>query len=525
MSRRRALALLLATALGPACGPQERSEPAVPRRLLIVGWDGASWRMADPLLAEGKLPNLARLIDRGVRAELESTVIPISSAAWTAAVTGKGSGETGVFSFFEPVPGSYGLRLVSARSNRAAPLWRILTSRGLPSLVFGVPLTYPPEPILGTMVCGMLAPKEADFAWPPGLAERLRARGYLPDIEPWHEDREATWEEARSQLDLRAEILRELLHEKDWRLAWIVFKELDALSHLTYGLDFAAAVTPIYERLDAILGTLVEAAGPGADVIVLSDHGFTLFSKGLNLHEWLIQEGFATRRPEAEAVELPVGPYAESWPREASQRLEELDLPRTLALAWTCEGNFGSVRLNLRGREPEGALAPDEVDATLARIEQRLRAHEWVVETWRASEFLPGPQRAALPDLLFETVQDVQVFAERGAPLSGSYPHPLADHDLLGIFAAAGPSIRAQAGVERARLVDIAPTALHLLHQPVPREMEGRPLAEILSDASPPRLVSETELGPLPAPAPGQPYTPEQIEELERRLRALGYGD
>ena len=77
-----------------------------PPRLLLIGWDGASYRMIDRLVSEGKLPTVARLMDRGVHARLESTIIPISSAAWTSAVTGKGPGETGVYGFFEPLEGA-----------------------------------------------------------------------------------------------------------------------------------------------------------------------------------------------------------------------------------------------------------------------------------------------------------------------------------------------------------------------------------------------------------------------------------
>lgn len=527
MHRNALLALVLA-ALG-GCGGSADPAPAVrPARLLVVGWDGASFRAIDPLLAAGELPNLAALLARGVRSELESTIVPISSAAWTTATTGKGPGEHGVFGFHEPLPASYALTLVSARSNRAAPLWRLLSARGIPALVFGVPLTYPPEPILGTMVCGMLAPRAADFAWPAGLADELRARGYLPDLEPWLEEREPRWDEAEAQLDLREELLDAWLARDDWRLAFVVFKELDVFSHYSYGLDFAQHVAPIYARLDALLGRMLAAAGADTNVVLLSDHGFRSYARGFNLHAWLMAEGFAARRADAEPEALPEGPFARRFADEAAQRLAELELARTQAFAWVCEGNYGSVRLNLRGREPQGIVAADEAAGVCARLAAELSAHPWVTRVWRAEELLPGPERAALPDLLFELRPEVQAFAERGSAQQGDYAPEVADHDLFGIFAAAGPAFRphgALADGRRLTLFDVAPLALHLLGQPVPSEMRGVVPRELLLDPRPVERVSEASFTVAHPPRSGAVYTPEEIEALEKSVRALGYGD
>jgi predicted AlkP superfamily phosphohydrolase/phosphomutase len=530
MALRAHLLLSLCTLLA-ACGSSEApaaasaSKDELPR-VLVVGWDGASWRWIDPLLAAGRLPNLARLVTGGVRAPLESTRIPISASAWTTAFTGVGSGHTGVFSFFEPEPGSYALRLVSARSNRAVPIWRRLTARGIPALVFGVPLTYPPEPLLGTMVCGMLAPTGSAFTWPPELAPVLRARGYTPDVEPWLTEDELLDEALLAQLRLRVEILREQLHDEDWRLAWVVFKELDVVSHLSYGEDYARHVEPILGALDEALGALLEEVDLArTTVLLVSDHGFATYTHGLNLHELLISEGLAVRRADASIEPLPEGPLARTGPAEAEQRLEELDLSRTRALAWACEGNLGSVRLNRSGREPQGIVDDAGVVATLADCEQRLGAHPWVVRTFRATDLLPGPERDALPDLLVETRPDVQLFAEHGAPLSGTYPSPLADHDLTGILVLAGRGVgrRGLRVEEPAALVDLVPTILHLLGETVPSELPGT-VPEPWLTSGPVRRAAASAATAVRARAPSSPYTPEELEALERELARLGYG-
>src|SRR5262245_33668043 len=98
--RRLDVAALLPLLLA-SCGADGESPSGTAKapRLLVVGWDGASFLAIDRLLAAERLPQLSALIARGARAPLESTILPISSAAWTTATTGKGPGETGVFSF------------------------------------------------------------------------------------------------------------------------------------------------------------------------------------------------------------------------------------------------------------------------------------------------------------------------------------------------------------------------------------------------------------------------------------------
>ena len=545
--------MLSGLALG-SCGAQEgtadagagsvaapTSEPKVEApelpepRLLIVGWDGASFRHVDPLLRRGRLPNLARLIAGGAQANLVSTLVPISSAAWTSAFSGEHPGRTGVYGFFEPVPGTYGARLVDSSRSLAPPLWRILTARGIPSVVFGVPLTYPPEPILGTLVAGMLSPFDADYAWPPGTADALRERGFEPDLEAWTEVRELDPARFDRQLTIKGEVLRELLEEEGWRLAVVVFKSLDVFSHLAYGSDFASVVDPVYERLDRELGALLEVVGEDTDVLVLSDHGFRVYEAGVNLHAWLREAGFlAFERPESV---WPVDPSETIARRELAAlqgQRAALDWSRTRAFVQVTEGHHAGLRLNLAGREPRGCVDPGNRDEVLERLEQALLASRDAAGTpiftrvWRIEELYPGPGQERLPDLVVEARSDLQVFAEEASPrVVGEYGTALPDHDPTGILVAAGPSIRgAGGGAPSARgsfaIEDVAPTALHLLGLPVLREMTGEVMLEILDAPEPVRTQAGDELEFREAR--GRAFRPDEIEELTERLGALGYG-
>ena len=96
-------------------------------RVLVLGWDGATWDVLDRLLDAGRMPHLARLLDGGARAVLRSTDPPVTPAAWTSLATGMDPGRTGVLGFRHHdlrrragVRAGHGVGLRSAR--RSAPL-------------------------------------------------------------------------------------------------------------------------------------------------------------------------------------------------------------------------------------------------------------------------------------------------------------------------------------------------------------------------------------------------------------------
>ena len=301
------------------------------------------------------------------------------------------------------------------------------------------------------------------------------------------------------------------------------------------GEDFSAFVEPLYLRLDEILGKLLEAVGPDVDVLLLSDHGFHAYPFGVNLHTWLLQQGFSVPKDDVKRFGIRENdPHGLRERQMLLQLRNELDWSRTRAFADKCEGNFGGIRLNLAGREHEGVVAPEDASRVLDEIEAALRTltdgngRALVTNVWRGADLYPGPHVDVVPDLLFETLEDCQVFADPEEPqLLGPYGELVPDHDRNGILVAAGPSIRSSPERGDARLVDVAPTVLHLLGQPVYAEMEGRVLEDWLALERPVRTLAEAD-DPLLSAAPRvheAPFTEAELEELAERLGRLGYSD
>src|SRR5436309_166369 len=145
-------------------------------RVLIIGWDGADWRILDPLLERGALPNLRSLLDRGGRAVLTSTIPTHSWAAWPSFLTGVDPVDHGVFDILENRRGS-SQKPVSFTSIRERTFLHDLTQAGVETLSINVPLTAPPPAISGKLIAGGVLPTGRPFTHPTTLAGDLEKAG------------------------------------------------------------------------------------------------------------------------------------------------------------------------------------------------------------------------------------------------------------------------------------------------------------------------------------------------------------
>src|SRR5438045_2810174 len=159
----------------------------VSMKVMVLGWDGATWDVLEPLVQEGLLPNLSRLREQGAWGRLRSVFPPLSPVAWTGVMTGKNSGKHGIFEFLEHGHDPLGGRVNSSGAIQAKLLWELAAQQGKQTVAGGVPMSYPPRPATrfpGFFLRDFLSPIAAsDFSSDPALFAELEKE--VGPYRPW----------------------------------------------------------------------------------------------------------------------------------------------------------------------------------------------------------------------------------------------------------------------------------------------------------------------------------------------------
>src|ERR1051325_7454829 len=143
-------------------------------RVILIAWDGADWRILDPLLEQGALPNLQALIYRGQKDVLRRTVPPLSWSAWPSFLTGVDPVDHGVYDILETVPGTHKQYPVTYKSIKARTFLDDVTAAGKKMLLLDVPLTFEPPAIDGSLIAGGVLPKGRTVSAPADLLDTLQ---------------------------------------------------------------------------------------------------------------------------------------------------------------------------------------------------------------------------------------------------------------------------------------------------------------------------------------------------------------
>ena len=292
------------------------AEPLHDSKLLVIGLDGADWRVIDPLLRRGKLPTLARLIHNGVRARLRSIDPILSPVVWTTAATGFLPTRHGILDFLVTDLRTGARVPVTSRHRKVKAVWNLLSDSGVGVGVIGWWATWPAEFVDGYVVSDRVAYQLfgqavstsgalAGKTFPPDLYAKIQPLIVQPSqidaknlkkylkypIPARTAGKPSREEELKTVLASTAtyENIALALGSKGFNsFQAIYFEGIDTSSHLFMpfrppmreGIEinefasYSGAVDAFYETQDEILGELLSKVGPDTGVIVLSDHGF-----------------------------------------------------------------------------------------------------------------------------------------------------------------------------------------------------------------------------------------------------------
>ena len=284
------------------------------RKVLLVGWDAADWKVIHPLVDAGKMPTVARLIERGTMASLATLHPVLSPMLWTSIATGKRPFKHGVLGFSEPTPDGAGIRPVTNLSRKTKAIWNILSQCSLSSNVVGWWPSHPAEPIRGVMVSNhfqqAVGPPEEPWpvptgaVHPPELTEALAklrvnpnellADHILPfvpraaEIDQSQDRRLASCGRILAECTTVNAVATWLMANRPWDFMGVYFDAIDHFCHAFMRYHpprqehvdqhdfelYRGVVEAGYRYHDMMLHTLVELAGRETTVILMSDHGF-----------------------------------------------------------------------------------------------------------------------------------------------------------------------------------------------------------------------------------------------------------
>ena len=210
------------------------------KKVVVLGLDGATFDIIRPMIAEGRLKNFARLVDRGSSGNLISTILPLSSVAWSSFACGRNPAKHGMYDFSKRVDGSYNYAPVTSLDRGAKAVWEYASEAGKRCLIVNVPLTYPPEKVNGVMISGFPYPESRrDFAWPREVIDEIKNElGISTILKPNPQflkegDEKRIASEVNEISKNQTEILKYYLKKKEetWNLVISVFDATDVVSH------------------------------------------------------------------------------------------------------------------------------------------------------------------------------------------------------------------------------------------------------------------------------------------------------
>lgn len=549
-------------------------------RLFILGVDGATWDLLLPLMNDGYLPGLAQALRTGSGGVLKSTYPPYSAPAWASFSTGVNPGKHGVFDFWK-FREDRSVEPISSHSLYTSPMWDVLSAEGKNVAVINVPGTYPPRPINGVWISGMMTPTEdAMWAYPQQVKDELismpggyqvnpysvaaQTKQFLKTVSYWVRQREKAHQT--------------IIKQRNWDLFINVVQASDPVQHHFWNMldinhpdyeeqranDYRTLLLDVYQGIDFVIRSRLDQLNEDDALLIISDHGFGPAEQYFHVNYFLSQLNLLLfEKPTDKTVkslimrEINLATLyriirkIDRWNLRGrlSNRLRqslrrEFDKTLSLPIAWSKTKAYAgkstgeAIYINLVGKYPDGIVKPGKEYQQLrnlikgALLDLRDATGRKVVEdVWFKEEMYAGPLLDEMPDIVFGISPHPFIPTDRLSVDKVFEPIPASvgggRHRVDGVIIAIGKPFKQGDWVDRpVNIMDIAPTVYHLLGVPIPEDIDGKPLVDFFKDyfLEEHTLVYGGEIvGKGPATLAEEVYSDGDREKIEDNLRKLGY--
>lgn len=515
-------------------------------KILLIGLDGATWDIIDPMLNKGQLPNLQRIIDGGTRATLRSLKFPASPRVWTSIATGKTEDKHGIMDFYS--------NLSQLKSKR---IWDIFDDRGESSSVFYYFLTWPPKKNFnGIMIPGMLArdnrtlPENLSFIKDLELSEKMTIQEANQNLTIFRYLRNGflalrngvkvntllkafnykliskmkNWSELdyypriqTIKLHFYTDIFSYILKKYPTDFATIIFPQADQICHKFWAYhepdafekkigqklpqneinQYGRVIPEIYQRLDQSIGKIINNISDDYTVLIVSDHGFgaieELYSqlkiKGDYFIDKLGLKGVAHGVSVGAHFVIQIDDSInENKIDLIVNQIKKIKIIEDDKPFFNVEKSKNEISMEL------SKIFNVPVNESKALLKKHIRIGN---DSIRASELLT-----------------------RRSDITG-------DHRPNGILIMKGKNIRENYFSHEASVLDITPTILYLKNYPIARDMDGVVLSEIIDpdyfEKNPPQFIDTYETDEVVDDYISEGVDYSMTKEVEERLRGLGY--
>lgn len=479
------------------------------KNLALIGIDGGSWNVLQWLISKGYMPNLGHIVEKYIYGNLKSTIPPVTGAAWLSMATGLNPGKTGVIDFFKHI-NNFILELVSSNDYQDKSIWDYLSLLGNKIAILDYPMLYPAYPINGIMVSSW-GGKFSIF--PTYLINELKSivEEYSIFVDyhlEKYNDINLFFEDLNKAIEKKVRISKFFM-KKSWDLFIDVFSFTDWLQHrIWHYIDPSHPLYPgdkesvrykkkfaeYWQIIDEYIGEVNEIY---SNILIVSDHGFGPQWGVFNPIRWLLIHGFTKQRNDFVKHFIDLIKQYKIYrliPKKFYKKAHEHGLSllnpsfryniedsKAIVLDYTIP--FGAIHINPKLKNHYNEIL-EEITQRLYNLDKEL--HKSLnIRIWKAKDLYHGDKVNLLPDLIF-TINDwscvmVNDIDKKFVYRDTSYsPRHTGSHRIYGIFIASGSDFKKSTHMIDVSILDIAPTILYMFDAPIPNNMDGRVLRQIL---------------------------------------------